>query len=91
MVMVVDKYGGTASFQARDGVFNLNMLFSLSGIRRAPRLTAIDRELPPSEQQRQEEQHPPAAVFVFLSCPVCFILAFILFFNKNKTKSRSEQ
>ena len=32
MVAIVNKYGGTVSFQARDGVFNLNMLFSLSDI-----------------------------------------------------------
>lgn len=32
MVAIVNKYGGTMSFQARDGVFNLNMLFSLSDI-----------------------------------------------------------
>lgn len=32
MVAIVNKYGGTVSFQAKDGVFNLNMLFSLSDI-----------------------------------------------------------
>lgn len=32
MVTIVNKYGGTVSFQAKDGVFNLNMLFSLSDI-----------------------------------------------------------
>ena len=32
MVSIVNKYGGTVSFQAKDGVFNLNMLFSLSDI-----------------------------------------------------------
>lgn len=32
MVTIVHKYGGTVSFQAKDGVFNLNMLFSLSDI-----------------------------------------------------------
>ena len=32
IVAIVTKYGGTVSFQARDGVFNLNMLFPLSDI-----------------------------------------------------------
>ena len=32
MVAIVNKYGGTVSFQAKNGVFNLNMLFSLSEI-----------------------------------------------------------
>ena len=32
MAAIVNKYGGTVSFQAKDGVFNLNMLFSLSDI-----------------------------------------------------------
>lgn len=35
IVAIVNKYGGTVSFQARDGVFNLNMLFSLSDIERS--------------------------------------------------------
>lgn len=29
IVMIVDKYGGTVSFQAKDGMFNLNILFPL--------------------------------------------------------------
>lgn len=32
MVSIVNKYGGTVSFQAKDGVFNLNMLFPLGDI-----------------------------------------------------------
>lgn len=32
IVAIVNKYGGTVSFQAKGGVFNLNMLFSLSDI-----------------------------------------------------------
>ena len=30
IVMIVDKYGGTVSFQAKDGMFNLNILFPLN-------------------------------------------------------------
>ena len=37
IVAIVHKYGGTISFQAKDGVFNLNMLFSLSDIERNAR------------------------------------------------------
>lgn len=33
MVAIVHKYGGTVSFQAKDGVFNLNMLFPMSDIK----------------------------------------------------------
>ena len=33
MAAIVRKYGGTVSFQARDGIFNLNMLFPLDDIR----------------------------------------------------------
>ena len=32
MVAIVHKYGGTVSFQAKNGVFNLNMLFPVSDI-----------------------------------------------------------
>ena len=32
MVAIVNKYGGTVSFQAKDGVFNLNMLFPISDL-----------------------------------------------------------
>ena len=32
MAAIVNKYGGTVSFQARNGIFNLNMLFPLSDI-----------------------------------------------------------
>ena len=32
IVAIVHKYGGTVSFQARDGIFNLNMLFSLGPV-----------------------------------------------------------
>lgn len=39
MVAIVNKYGGTVSFQARDGVFNLNMLFSLSDIQRSDKVS----------------------------------------------------
>ena len=34
IVAIVNKYGGTVSFQAREGMFNLNMLFSLGDIER---------------------------------------------------------
>lgn len=34
MVSIVNKYGGTVSFHAKDGVFNLNMLFPLSDIKK---------------------------------------------------------
>ena len=37
IVAIVHKYGGTISFQAKGGVFNLNMLFSLSDIERSAR------------------------------------------------------
>ena len=33
IVAIVHKYGGTISFQAKGGVFNLNMLFTLRGKR----------------------------------------------------------
>ena len=32
IVAIVHKYGGTVSFPARDGIFNLNMLFSLGPV-----------------------------------------------------------
>ena len=35
MAAIVQKYGGTVSFQAKDGVFNLNMLFPLSDLEQA--------------------------------------------------------
>ena len=31
MVMIVEKYGGTISFDAKDQIFNLNILFPISG------------------------------------------------------------
>ena len=31
MVMIVEKYGGSISFDARDQIFNLNILLPLSG------------------------------------------------------------
>lgn len=31
ITMIVEKYGGTVSFQAKDGIFNLNILFPLDG------------------------------------------------------------
>jgi len=40
MVAIVNKYGGTVSFQAKDGIFNLNMLFSLSDIQRRDKVSS---------------------------------------------------
>lgn len=36
MAMIVEKYGGEISFDARDQIFNLNILFPLSGTDSAP-------------------------------------------------------
>lgn len=36
MVMIVEKYGGSISFDARDQVFNLNILFPLSAVQEPP-------------------------------------------------------
>ena len=36
MIMIVEKYGGNIVFEARDNVFNLNILFPLSGAEASP-------------------------------------------------------
>lgn len=36
MIMIVEKYGGNIVFEARDNVFNLNILFPLSGAGSSP-------------------------------------------------------